>query len=116
MDRRLVSGLIAILTTGFLGQAIATDRAPLVAPVIEMVADVGPRAEDGTYTIRTDQVVVDPRNEVTIDLHVVRSQFGPAAQAGIAGTEVVYGDLEAHGPVVANRHANQFVVVQRILL
>ena len=61
MDRRLVSGLIAILTTGFLGQAIATDRAPLVAPVIEMVADVGPRAEDGTYTIRTDQVVVDPQ-------------------------------------------------------
>lgn len=54
---------------------------------------------------------MDAVDEVAVDLHVVRTQFRPQAQAGVASAEVVEGDGEAHGAIVVQRGVEQVEVV-----
>ncbi len=62
------------------------------------------------------RIPMDAVDEVAVDLHVVRAQLGPQAQAGITGAEVVQGDREAHRAVVMQGVVQQLVIVDRRLL
>ena len=53
---------------------------------------------------------------MAVDLHIVRAQFGPQAQAGIAGAQVIEGDGEAHGAVVVQRRVEQGEILDGRLL
>ncbi|MNP27145.1 hypothetical protein D3C76_1200360 [compost metagenome] len=58
---------------------------------------------------------MDAVDEVTVDLHVVRAQLRPQAQARIAGAEVVEGDGKTHVAVVVQGVEQQLEVVGRRL-
>ena len=72
--------------------------------------------QDGVDELALDRVLVDAVDEVAVDLHVVRTQLGPEAQAGVAGAEVVQGDGEAHGAVVVQGGVEQLQVLDGGLL
>ncbi len=59
---------------------------------------------------------MDAIDEIAIDFHVIRAQFGPQAQAGIACAQIIQGDAEAHRAVVMKRLVQQFKVIGRRLL
>ncbi|MCY1535777.1 hypothetical protein D9M68_711970 [compost metagenome] len=75
----------------------------------------GPRGlghlQDRADELAFDRIQVDAIDEVPIDLHVVRAQFRPHAQARVAGAEVVEGNRKAHGAVVVQGGVEQVEVV-----
>ena len=50
---------------------------------------------------------------MAVDLHVVRAQFGPQAQTGVTGAEVIQSDGETHGAVVVQGGVEQAEVFDR---
>ena len=67
--------------------------------------------QDGADELALHRVLVDAVDEVAVDLHVVGAQLRPQAQAGIARTQVVQGDGEAHGAVVVQGGVEQGEVI-----
>lgn len=72
--------------------------------------------QDGADELALHGIQVDAVDEVAVDLHVVGTQFGPQAQAGVASAEVVEGDGEAHGSIVVQCGVEQVEVVDGSLL
>ena len=63
--------------------------------------------QDGADELAFDRILVNAVDEMTIDLHVVRAQFRPQTQAGVAGTQIIQGDGKAHGTIVVQRVVEQ---------